>query len=115
MSGKEVGLVLSPLGVEGPRVGLITLVCSLSQKSLFLAGWQGNHGSLSATSLGLGPGDESLRAAGQEGGVPLSLETNNRENQRQYSRCGGKEALPLASPNDSTSLGLSFLACERLD
>ena len=64
---------MSPLGWEGQSVGLVTHVCSLSQKPQCsrLNGW-GNHRDLS-TSLGSGPGDQALRAAGQEGGVPLSL------------------------------------------
>lgn len=62
---------MNSLGREGPREGLVTYLCSLSQKpSVFLAGWLGRPQRLKYNKPRLGLGDQAFRAAGQEGGAP---------------------------------------------
>lgn len=75
-----------------------------------LCSWLGGGATtgLNATSLGTDPEDQPLRASGQQGGVPLSLETN--------SKIKGIMQVVEAKRTMSQPLGgLTFLLCERLD
>lgn len=96
-------------------MGLVTHVCSLSQKPQCsqLTGW-GNRRDLS-TSLGSGPGDQALQLLARRAGSRSTFSLLFKENQRGCSGCGGKKSTDSfwLSPNDSTTLGLSFLVYKR--
>ena len=93
--GTRTGLVI-PLGWEGQREGLVTHICSLSQKhSVFPAGWLGKPQRLKYNKPRLrpwGPGPQSCWPGGWSPTEPL---TKNKENQKGHSGCGGKNTTPL--------------------
>lgn len=65
---------MNSLGREGPREGLVTYLCSLSQKpSVFLAGWLGRPQRLKYNKPRLGLRGPSLQSCWPGGWGPLSL------------------------------------------
>lgn len=106
---------MNSLGRAGQRDGLVTHVCSLSQKrSVFLAGWLGRLQRLKYNKARLRPWGPSLQSCWPGGWGPTEPLTKNKENQKGHSEWGGgKHSSSWSSPSDLAFLGLSFLVCNR--
>ena len=107
---------MHPLGREGQREGLVTHVCSLSQKpSVFLAGWLGRLQRLKYNRPRLRPWGPSLQSCWPGGWGPTEPLTKNKENLKKdiQSVRGRKQDSSWSGPSDLAPRGLSFLGCHR--
>lgn len=89
---------MNSLGREGPREGLVTHMCSLSQeRSVFLAGWLGRLQRLKYNKPRLRPWGPSLQSCWPGGWGLTEPLTKNKKNEKGRSECVcvGGEALLL--------------------